>query len=151
MTIGKDQVSNLFLLKLRVMAELLDKGIKLLIEEEGQGPKAVKGSVVTYNARLFLNRGDEVTQDFKSIALYGSRLATRRVGGVELIDHQTKLGRREPIAGIEKTVYGMQAGGHREVVVSPHLAYGRKGIPNLIPANAVLRIKLWVQAVQVDA
>ena len=69
------------------------------------------------------------------------------IDGVELIDHKTTPGNREPIAGVEKTLYGMQPGGYREVQVSPHLAYRDVGVSEVIPPNALLRIKLWVHEV----
>ncbi len=97
---------------------------------------------------FFLRRGDEVTIDEKSIALYETRLTTRKIDGVQLIDHATILGKRRPIAGVEKSLYGMQAGGSREVLVNPHLAYGKKGLADLIPADAMLRIQLWVHDVR---
>ena len=124
------------------------KGIELLRDIPGEGPEAEKGAVVTYNARFFLRKGDEVTRDAQSIALYGSRLHTRTIDGVELIDHTTTLGKRQPIAGVEKSLYGMQPGGYREILVSPHLGYGETGISGLIPPNAMLRIQLWVHEVQ---
>ncbi|MEE4376125.1 MAG: FKBP-type peptidyl-prolyl cis-trans isomerase [Candidatus Competibacteraceae bacterium] len=104
--------------------------------------------MVTFNARCFLRRGDEVTSDYQSIAAYGSRINTRNVQGIELIDHVVTLGKRHCIAGIERSLYGMQPGGYREILVSSHLAYREVGVPNLIPADALLRIQLWVQKVQ---
>ena len=89
-----------------------------------------------------------MTLDAQSIALYGSRIPTRTVDGVELIDHTTTLGKRWTIAGVEKSLYGMQPGGYREVLVSPHLCYGETGISGLIPPNAMLRIQIWVHNVQ---
>ena len=126
------------------MSRKLTKGIELLDEVVGEGPEAVVGAVVTYNARLFLRRGDEVTRDAEIIASAKAHLTTRFIHGIELIDHVTELGKRRPIAGVEKSLHGMRARGYREVLVSPHLAYGEEGIPNLIPARAMLRIQLWV-------
>jgi len=124
------------------------KGIKLMEEILGEGPEAEKGDVVTYNARLFLRQGDEVTRDDQIISRARDHLKTRTIDGVELIDHVTKLGKRRPIAGVEKSLYGMRKGGYREVLVSPHLAYGETGVLDIIPANALLRIQLWVQEVR---
>ncbi len=124
------------------------KGIELVNETPGTGRTASKGDQVVYNARLFLRKGDEVTRDGQSIAMYGSRLKTRAIDGTKLIDHMTVLGKRQPIAAVEKTLYGMQPGGFREVLASPHLCYGETGVPDLIPANAMLRIRLWVQDVR---
>ena len=131
-----------------MMKDFIAKGIELLHEIEGEGRPADKGSKVTYNARFFLRRGDEVAYDKLSIAAYGEQLRTRLIDGVELIDHVTTLGKRQPIAGVEKTLLGMRTGGYREVMVSPHLAYGAAGLGDSIPPGAMLRIQLWLQAVQ---
>ena len=130
------------------MDKKIDKGVELLEAVVGVGPVADKGDVVTYNARIFLRKGDEVTQDTSIILRARAHLKTRIIDGAELIDHVTELGKRRPIAGIEKTLYGMKKGGYREVLVSPHLAYREKGIPGLIPENAMLRIQLWVRDIR---
>jgi len=122
-------------------------GLTLLEDERGSGKIAARGSSVVYNARFYLRRGEEVTHDHQSIRLYGKRLNTRLVEDTELIDHQTVLGRRQSIAAVEKSIYGMQAGGYREVLASPHLCYGEKGVVGSIPARAMLRIQLWVRTV----
>ena len=125
----------------------LTNGIELLDEVPGEGPEAVIGAVVIYNARIFLRRGDEVTQDAEIISRARGSIRTRIIAGIELIDHMTKLGKRRTIAGVEKSLHGMKSKGYREVLVSPHLGYAEQGVPNLIPANAMLRIQLWVQGV----
>lgn len=130
------------------MAIINTKGVELLDEVLGEGASAEKGAVVTYNARLFLRRGDEVTRDTEIISRARQHLTTRTIDGVELIDHVTELGKRRSIAGVEKSLYGMKKNGYREVLIAPHLAYGEKGVPDLIPANAFLRIRLWVQDVR---
>jgi hypothetical protein len=130
------------------MSIKIAKGIELLKDIPGEGAAAEKGTVVTYNARFFLRKGDEVTRDAQSIAAYRSYLTIRTIDGVELIDHTTTLGKRQSIAGVEKSLYGMQAGGYREVLVSAHLGYGAVGVTDIIPPNAMLRIQLWVRAVQ---
>lgn len=130
------------------MATRIAKGIDLVCDVPGDGPVAEKGSEVTYNARLFLRKGEEVTHDARSIASYRTRLNIRTIGGVELIDHTTVLGRRQPIAGVEKSLFGMRPGGFREVLAGAHLCYGNNGIEGVIPPNAMLRIKLWVSDVR---
>ncbi len=130
------------------MAKQLDKGIELVEDIPGRGAKAEKGCQIVYNARFFLRHGDEVTNDPGSIALYREQLNIRQIGSVELIDHTTILGKRQPIACVEKSLYGMQAGGFREILASPHLCYGENGIDGLIPPNAMLRVQLWVQEVR---
>lgn len=122
--------------------------MELLDEVVGEGPVAEKGSLVIYNARFFLRHGDEVTRDGEMISRVRDHVTTRFIDGVELIDHSTELGKRRPIAGVEKSLYGMRKNGYREVLVAPHLAFGEAGVPGLVPANALLRIQLWVQDVR---
>ena len=131
------------------MKKLLEKGIELVEDIPGRGAKAEKGCQIVYNARFFLRRGDEVTNDPRSIALYKDQLNIRQIGGVELIDHTAILGKRQPIACVEKSLYGMQAGGFREILAAPQLCYGEKGIDGIIPPNAMLRVQLWVQDVRI--
>ena len=130
------------------MKKLLEKGIELVEDIPGRGAKAEKGCQIVYNARFFLRRGDEVTNDPRSIALYRDQLNIRQIGGVELIDHTTILGKRQPIACVEKSLYGMRAGGFREILASPQLCYGENGVDGIIPPNAMLRVQLWVQDVR---
>lgn len=48
------------------------------------------------------------------------------------------LGARRVIAGLERGVEGMRVGGRRRLRVAPHLAYGERGVPDRIPANALV-------------
>ena len=129
------------------MVGKLAKGIELLAETTGQGLRSEKGCRIVYSARIFLRRGDEVTPDAKTIAAARGSVTTANCDGAELIRHQTILGRRRPIAGIEKSLDGMQAGGYREVLISPHLGYGSTGVPGTVPPDALLRVRLWVHEV----
>lgn len=67
--------------------------------------------------------------------------------GFTFIDHRIVLGRRQAIAGVEHALMGMKVGGYRKVRLSPHLAYRDKGIPDLIPGDAVLVVELWLRGV----
>lgn len=124
----------------------IKRGIKLLEETEGIGGSARKGDEVIYNLRIHLNRGDEVPMNERQ-AHDVPASALRDADGHILIDHTTRLGRRQSIAAVELTLIGMREGGYRRVRVSPHLAYGRQGIPGLIPPDAVLVLEVWLRAV----
>ena len=119
-------------------------GFKLLEEREGTGTPANKGDRVLFNMRLFLNKGDEVRLS-ETQATHLSKEMIRVVDGVTLIDHTIVLGRRKAMAGVEHALMGMKVGGYRKVRVSPHLAYRDKGIPDLIPPNAVLICEIWLR------
>ena len=119
-------------------------GIKLLEEGEGEGRPAQKGDRVVYNTRLFLNRGDEVPLNAKQ-APHLPHEMIRVEEGVTFVDHSTVLGSRQAIAGVEHALTGMKVGGYRKVRISPHLAYREKGIPDLIPPEAVLICEIWLR------
>jgi FKBP-type peptidyl-prolyl cis-trans isomerase (trigger factor) len=121
-------------------------GLKLLEEREGKGVPANKGAHVLFNIRIFLNKGDEVLLN-ETQAEHLPKEMIRVVDGVTLIDHTIVLGHREAIAGVEHVLFGMKAGGYRKVRISAHLAYRDKGIPGLVPPDAVLIVELWLRAI----
>ena len=121
-------------------------GLTLLEEREGEGRQARKGDRVVYNTRIFLNQGDEVPlNDIQAKQVPKEMI--RVVDGGTFIDHRIVLGQRQTIAGIEQALLGMKAGGYRKVRISPHLAYRDKGIPDLIPADAVLTCEILLRAI----
>jgi FKBP-type peptidyl-prolyl cis-trans isomerase len=119
-------------------------GLKLIEEREGEGQPAQKGDRVVYNMRLFLNKGDEVPLNVKQ-AEHLPKEMIRVEEGVKFIDHTTVLGSRQSMAGVEHALMGMKVGGYRKVRISPHLAYRDKGIPDLIPPNALLICEIWLR------
>ena len=121
-------------------------GLNLLEDREGKGTPTTKGDRVLFNMRLFLNKGDEIPLN-EMQAKHLPKEMIRVVDGVTLIDHTILLGRREAMAGVEQALMGMKVGGFRKVRISPHLAYRDKGIPDLIPPDAVLIVELWLRAI----
>lgn len=93
------------------------KGIKIEELLIGKGPMAQKGKTVTIRYYGHLNRGD-IFQENTTCTF--------------------KIGNRDLIAGLEQGVEGMRVGGKRRVRVSPHLAYGDRGVATTIPPKAVL-------------
>lgn len=119
-------------------------GLKLLEEREGAGTPANKGDRVVSNTRVFLNQGEEVPLNTKQ-AEHLPKEMVRVEGGITFIDHRTVLGRSQAIVGVEHSLIGMKVGGYRKVRVSPHLAYRDKGIPDLVPPDAVLICEIWLR------
>lgn len=122
------------------------RGITLLKEIEGQGPQAARGDRIIFNMKFWLNRGDEVPLNTIQAQHVPERMI-RAVAGEKFVDHTAILGKRNVIAGVEQSLTGMKAGGYRRVRVSPHLAYGEKGLPGLIPENAVLEVDIWLRGI----
>ena len=71
----------------------------------------------------------------------------RVVGNAILVEHTTRLGSRQAVAGVEHALLGMKVGGYRRVRISPHLAYRDKGVPGFIPADAVLVVEVWLRTI----
>jgi FKBP-type peptidyl-prolyl cis-trans isomerase len=125
----------------------LSSGLEVIEDHEGSGPSAERGDHVTYNVRIFLNRGDEVPLNETQAQAGLPQRMLRHEDGRVFIDHTTLLGSREAMAGIERALVGMKPGGRRRVRIGPHLAYREKGIPGLIPPNAVLVVEIWMREV----
>ena len=124
----------------------LKRGIKLLEQHEGVGEPAKKGDRILYNLKMFLHRGEEVPLNERQ-AEHFSADRIRSVNGYRFVEHRTRLGSRDAIDGIEDSLIGMKKDGYRKVQVSPHLAFREKGLPGLVPANAVLVIELWLREI----
>ncbi len=122
------------------------RGLTLLEEREGEGRPAQTGDRVLYNTRIFLNRGEEVPLNTRQ-AEHVPKDMVRVRDGVTVIDHQTVLGRRQAIAGVEQALLGMKVGGYWKVRMGPQLAYRGTGIPGLIPPHAVLVVEIRLREI----
>ncbi len=86
---------------------------------------ASQGDVVDVDIEIYLHKGECVSKSH----------------------HVQKLNRGHFIPGVVYSTIGMKEGGYREVKISPHLAYGEKGVEGIVPENAVLHCKIWLRKV----
>ena len=116
------------------------KGIKLIIDTEGNGEELQKGNYYYISTRIWLSKGDPV-------------IWTKPHGVLDrmvLSEDKTKLtadyrfDREHLIAGLFYGLEGMRVGGKRTIEVAPHLAYKEEGVPGMIPSNALLIIEIEV-------
>ncbi|TFK02889.1 brain-specific angiogenesis inhibitor 1 [Platysternon megacephalum] len=55
---------------------------------------------------------------------------------------QVELGKRQVIPGLEQSLLDMCVGEKRRVIIPPQLAYGKRGSPPAVPADAVLQFEV---------
>jgi hypothetical protein len=110
---------------------IMRSGVKIRDLKMGDGAVAVRNSIAIAHIRGFLHRGEIRCDTYK----FGTPT-------------HVNLSKRNHVAGLIKGIEGMRVGGCRELIVSPHLAYGQKGAPPLIPPNAVIRFEVELLAVE---
>lgn len=126
------------------------RGLELLEEREGRGPAARRGHRVVYNLRILLDGGDVVPMNRTQSRVLPETML-RWEGSQTLVDHGTVIGKGIAIPAVERALLGMKAGGFRKVRAMPYLAYGKDGVPGLIPPNAVVLLEIWLRELAVDA
>ena len=57
---------------------------------------------------------------------------------------EVRIDRRSLINGLFYGVAGMRVGGLRRLEIAPHLAYGERGVPGVIPPNAALIAEITI-------
>lgn len=99
----------------------LQGGVQINDLKPGQGPEAKAGKKVSvyYEGRLKSN----------------NKVFDSAKGGAGF---KFKLGGGDVIKGWDVGVVGMKVGGKRRITIPPHMAYGQKGSPPVIPPNSTL-------------
>jgi hypothetical protein len=112
----------------------LRPGLDVIEETEGDGEPVERQRNYRIRLRMWLNRGDPVrwkapwgTVDRAELTDDGATLTT-----------ETRLDRECLINGLFYGMLGMRIGGRRKLRIAPHLAYGERGVPGIVPENALL-------------
>ncbi len=120
----------------------LKKGVKLLEEYIGSGVKVERQHDYVLSIRISLNEGEVITRPDHCLSHVMSD--ENKVFENGYFEYCTRFNREHLIAGVFYALEGMHVGGYRKVKISPHLAYGEKGVPGLIPSHAVIIAELNV-------
>lgn len=87
----------------------------------GDGKEAKEGNTVTVNYTGKLENGTKFDSSYDRNQPFSFTLGAGQV-----------------IEGWEKGILGMKVNGERKLVIPSQMAYGKQGIPNVIPPNATL-------------
>ena len=106
-------------------------GLKWQDTQAGSGDAAATGDTVSVHYTGYLENGTKFDSSLDRGAPY-----------------QFTVGAGEVISGWDEGLVGMQTGGQRILLIPPDLAYGARGYPPVIPANATLRFEIELIAIQ---
>ena len=109
-------------------------GIEVLSDSPGDGAPVERQHVYQVKLKMWLNRGEPIRWDRPWGLIDRARLED---DGTTLIT-DLRVDRENLFAGLFQGIDGMNLGGRRRLRISPHLAYGDKGIPGRVPPQAVI-------------
>ena len=112
----------------------------LLADIPGTGDVICRQQNYLIRLRLWLNRGEPVRWH---MAWGPVGIATLEDNGETLIT-EVRIDRRSLVSGLFYGVDGMRVGGTRRLEVAPHLGYGDRGVPGVIPVGAVLTADITI-------
>jgi hypothetical protein len=118
----------------------LRSGLTLLADVPGDGEPVRRQHNYRIRLRLWLNKGEAVRWPRAWGPVGVARLED---DGTTLLT-EVRIDRRSLVSGLFYGVEGMRVGGTRRLEIAPHLAYGDRGVPDVIPAGAVLVAEITI-------
>lgn len=112
----------------------LRPGVELVEEAEGSGEPVERHNYYRLRLKMWLNRGDSVRWEKPWGVLTQAELSD---DGTTL-ETDVRLDREHLVNGLFYGILGMRIGGRRRLRIAPHLAYGERGVPGVVPENALL-------------
>jgi ankyrin repeat protein len=137
---GLSNIAALLGRKGRPLRQRLRSGLTLLVDFAGTGDPVRRQHNYRIRLRLWLNKGQAVRWQ---MAWGPAGIAHLDDNGETLIT-EVRIDRRSLVSGLFYGVDGMRVGGTRRLEISPHLAYGERGVPGVIPAHAVLTAEISI-------
>jgi hypothetical protein len=140
---GLDTYAAMLARKGAPLRQRLRSGLVLLVDVAGDGEPVRRQHTYRVRLRMWLSRGEPVRWETAAGPVDVARLEDQ--GHTLVTDLQINRGRL--INGLFYGVEGMRVGGMRRLEIAPHLGYGERGVPGVIPPNAVLTAEVTVMAV----
>ena len=139
--LGDATIAALLASKGSPLHQRLRSGLTLLLEIPGTGELVRRQQIYRIRLRLWLNRGEAVRWPTP----WGLHVGVARLEhkGDTLIT-EVRIDRRSLVNGLFYGVEGMRVGGTRRLEIAPHLGYGKRGVPGVIPADAMLTAEITI-------
>jgi len=118
----------------------LRSGLTLVADIPGAGEPVRRQHRYRIRLRLWLNNGQAVRWQ----AAWGPVDVARLDDNGETLLTEVRIDRRSLVSGLFYGVEGMRVGGTRRLEIAPHLAYGDRGVPGVVPAGALLLAEITI-------
>ncbi len=126
-------------------AEEMPSGIKIYFNEKGDGVKPAEGSKIKMNYAGYLTNGSLFDSNLEEIAKKYDVWDHRRADGGGYAPTPTDYSKdAQLIPGFREGLLMMSVGDKITLLIPAHLAYGDRGIPNLIPPGSDLVFNLEI-------
>ena len=124
-------------------AEELPSGLKIIYTQKGDGVKPAEGSKILMNYAGYLQNGTLFDSNLEEVAKkYGVYDHRRGDGGGYAPTPSDYSKDARLIPGFREGLLAMSVGDKVTIYIPAHLAYGERGIPNVIPSNSDLIFEL---------
>jgi hypothetical protein len=137
---GVADIAAMLARKGQPLRQPLRSGLTLLADILGAGEPVRRQRCYQIRLRLWLNKGQAV----RWRAPWGPVGAARLDDSGETLITQVRIDRCSLVSGLFYGVEGMRVGGTRRLEIAPHLAYGDRGVPDVIPAGALLIAEITI-------
>lgn len=137
---GLTDIAALIARKGRPLGKRMRGGLVLLADSPGWGDIVRRQHRYRIRLRLWLNKGGAV----RWTTAWGPVGAARLEDDGETLLTEVRIDRRSLMNGLFYGVEGMRVGGTRRLEIAPHLAYGDRGVPGVVPPNAVLTAEITI-------
>jgi hypothetical protein len=137
---GLTIIAAMLMRKGKPLRERIRPGLIMLMDMPGTGEVVRRYQHYRIRLRLSLNRGEPVRWQ----AAWGPVGVARLDDNGETLFTEIRVDRGSLIGGLFYGVEGMRVGGTRRLEIAPHLAYGDRGVPGVIPSGAVLTAEITI-------
>ena len=137
---GLSIIADMLARRGRPLNRRLRSGLTLLVDLPGDGDEVRRQHNYLVRLRMWLKRGEPVRWP----SAWGPVGTARLEEDGETLLTEVRTNRGQLIAGLFYGMEGMRVGSTRRLEIAPHLAYGERGVPGVIPPNSVLAAEITI-------